>query len=150
MKHVVELSLAAVLVACVDFGYRVPAPKETDASVGGADAGTSDAGGSCVEGPVPPTTDGPQVSLITLNVDKPVLAINVGDVVTWRNTDSMVHTVTAGAPGAIVPDNAGGFDSGELAPGGEWAYRFCNRRTVIYFCKTHPQQMNGYRVIVGE
>lgn len=132
------------LLACVDLGYRVDPYTGEPVPVGGTNGATGD----CVEGPTDPTTDGPQVRMITLDVDRRILEIAVGDVVTWTNTDTMRHTVTAGAPGALLPAARGGFDSGEFGTGGKWAYRFCNPRTVTYFCMTHPDQMNGYKVIV--
>jgi plastocyanin len=131
------------LIACTDFGYRVPPPAAA------IDATTPDTGGgACVEGATAASAAGPQVALVTLNVDRPMLQVAAGDVVTWTNTDTMVHTVTAGAPGAPLPVAQGGFDSGDIAAGAKWAYRFCAARTAIYYCKTHPGQMNGYRVVV--
>jgi hypothetical protein len=67
----------------------------------------------------------------------------------WNNTDTMVHTVTAGVPGAPRPPAQGGFDSGDIPAGGKWAWRFCNARNAVYFCKTHASQMSGYRVVVA-
>ncbi len=145
MKRSIVLVLGAVLcTACVDFGYRVPPPPVQDAT-----ALADVAGGDCVEGPTTPSDTGPQIAVITLNVDKAIVNVTAGDVVTWTNTDTMAHTVTAGAPGAPLPVAQGGFDSGDLAPGARWAYRFCTVRTAIYYCKTHANQMNNYRVIVG-
>lgn len=136
--------VGALAGSCIDFGYRVPPATQPDAVV--ADAGGD--GAECTEGPATPSASGPQIALVTLNVDQPVLNVAPGDVVTWTNTDTMVHTVTAGAPGAQLPPEQGGFDSGDIAPSGQWAYRFCTARTAIYFCKTHPNQMNNYRVVV--
>lgn len=140
----VALALAS---GCIDFGYRLPPPDhEVDAHP--IDAAGGD-GGGCVEEPVTPRTDGTQIALVTLAVDRPVVSIAPGDVVTWTNTDTMPHTVTAGAPGAPLPPAQGGFDSGTLSPGATWAYRFCRARTAIYYCRTHEGQMNNYRVVVG-
>ncbi len=138
--------VAALLAGgCIDFGYKVPPPPvEIDAMTVDADG---DGPVACVEGPTAASTTGPQVALVTLNVDTPILSVHVGDVVTWTNTDTMVHTVTAGAPGAPQGPPLG-FDSGDITPGAKWAYRFCSARTAIYFCKTHANQMNGYRVVV--
>ena len=147
MLRIVSLVSSAVLAAaCIDFGYRVPPPQvEVDATPTDADG---DGPAACVESPTAPSTSGPQIHLVTLNVDRAIVNITVGEVVTWTNTDTMVHTVTAGVPGAPQPAPLG-FDSGDIAPGGTWAYRFCGARTAIYFCKTHANQMNGYRVIVA-
>lgn len=150
---------AALLGGCVDFGYEIfDAGFAPDAAPvvlpPGQDAGPEptnpDAGASaeCVEGPTDPTTDGPQLRYASLAVDQRVLNIAVGDVVTWTNGDTMRHSVVAGAPGAELPLDRGGFNSGELAPGGTFAVRFCRARTVIYFCATHPSQMNNFRIVV--
>lgn len=133
----------AFAASCIDFGYRVPALPDA----GPADA-APDASSACVEGAVAPSASGPQVNLITLNVDKAVVNVTSGTVVTWNNTDTMVHTVTAGVPGAPKPPAQGGFDSGDIPAGGKWAWRFCSARTATYFCKTHASQMNGYRIVV--
>lgn len=135
---------AVTAVACIDFGYRVPTL--TDAAP--ADAAT-DGPTACVEGAVAPSSSGPQIALITLNVDKAIVNVTPGTVVTWTNTDTMVHTVTAGVPGAPRPPAQGGFDSGDIPAGGKWAWRFCNARNALYFCKTHASQMNGYRIVVA-
>lgn len=139
-------TMLALSLGCVDFGFRVPPPEvEVDATPVDADG---DGATACVEGPATPSADGPQIAFTTLNVDRPIVNIMVGDVVTWTNGDTMTHTVTAGVPGAPQPPPAG-FDSGDIAPGGRWAYRFCTPRTAIYFCRPHANQMNGYRVIVA-
>ena len=145
---------ASLTLGCVDLGYRAAPFSTFDADVSdpgdaGETAGEAAEGGSCIEGPAAPATTGPQVHFVTLAVDTPLLAVTSGDVVTWTNTDTMRHTVTAGAPGAEQPAASGGFTSGEIAPTTQWAYRFCNARTVIYFCATHPNQMRDYRIVVS-
>ena len=143
---------ASLTLGCVDLGYRA-APFSTfdagDPGEAGETAGEAADAGGCMAGPGEPTTAGPQVRFLTGRVDLTLLAVTSGDVVTWTNTDSMRHTVTAGAPGAEQPAASGGFTSGEIAPTTQWAYRFCNARTVIYFCATHPNQMRDYRIVVS-
>lgn len=139
--------LVVVLASCIDFGYQVPPPVPAIDAAGDPVDADGDGASACVEGPTQPSAAGPQIAFITLAVDAPVKTVRVGDVVTWTNTDTMVHTATAGAPGAPQGPPLG-FDSGDLAPGASWAYRFCSARTAIYFCKTHASQMNGYRVVV--
>ena len=151
----------ACLLGCVDFGVEVdpladaglvaegPDTPDTGVAPPTGDAGSGDGGGnSCTEGPTDPSADGPQLEYRSLSVDKPLLVIQKGQVVTWTNGDTMRHSVVAGVPGAETPPARGGFNSGELAPSGKFAYRFCNARTAVYFCSTHPSQMNGYRVVV--
>ncbi|MFO0722471.1 MAG: hypothetical protein U1E65_01730 [Myxococcota bacterium] len=148
--HLILISLGCT--ACFDLGYEVLPPdaseEEPDAGAAlDAESSADAAAPSCTEGPTAPSTSGVQIALVTLNVDHPIQNVKVGDVVTWTNTDTMIHTVTAGVPGA--PQAAPlGFDSGDIAPNTKWAYRFCTARTAFYFCKTHANQMNGYRVVV--
>lgn len=171
-RRVGVLALVVLATGCIDFGSVIERPEAfADASAGdagpvpavdagpendashehdagpGDDAGSAD-GGGCVEGVAEPSAEGPQVRFVTLNVDSPVLVIDSGDVVTFTNTDTERHTVTAGAPGAVLPPARGGFDSGEIDPSRTWAYRFCDPRTILWFCSTHAEQMNGYRIIV--
>src|SRR5687767_11435120 len=119
-----------LFAGCFDFGYDVPMltpPPETPS--GGTPGGEET--GDCAEGDATPSDTGPQVKFITLNVDVQALKINSGDVVTWTNTDSMAHSVNAGAPGAETPAAQGGFSSPDLPPNGKWAFRFCRKRTAF-------------------
>lgn len=145
MKSPLVIVVLVVIVGCIDFGYPLPpivdAPPAQDVA--------SNDGEACTEGVVPASATGPQLTFATLSVSSTTLTIARGDVVTWTNTDTMPHTVTAGAPGAETPLAQGGFDSDAISPGTKWAYRFCSARTVVYFCKTHASQMNNYRVVVS-
>lgn len=57
-----------------------------------------------------------------------VVVIGVNNTITWVNTDSVAHTVTA--------DN-GSFDSGNLAPGASWTHTFTTPGTYRYYCTYH-------------
>lgn len=70
------------------------------------------------------------------------LTVTVGDTVVWRFSGEP-HTVTSGLPGA--PD--GRFDSGIVAAGGTYGYRFVEPGTYRYFCAVHPEDMTG-RIVV--
>jgi len=137
-------SVAAALTAgCTDFGYAARPPPIVDSG------GVGPALDGCVEGPSEPTVMGPQIGFLTLSVDTPNLTIGAGDVVTWTNASSQNHTASAGGPGADVPPEMGGFDSGLMAAGGsQWAWQFCIPRTVEWYCKTHPAMMNGYLITI--
>jgi plastocyanin len=141
----VLLGAGVLLLACVDFGYNAPLIVPEIPKSSSSDGGDT---GDCVEEEVLPAESGPQVKFTTLNVDVSQLRITAGDTVTWTNTDTMAHSVTAGAPGAELAAAKGGFQSPDIAPNAKWAFRFCSKRSVFYFCGKHPQQMNGYRVIV--
>jgi len=68
----------------------------------------------------------------------------VGDTVVWVNKDSMAHTVTP----FKVPSGATGFDSGMLAAGKSWSYKFTTPGEYVYKCTFHPWA--GGRIIVKE
>ena len=143
--------LASVLGACFDFGYAIAEVAPDTASAETTAEGETQPGDgepTCVEGPTTPSADGPQIKYVSMSADRLVAPISVGDTVTWTNADSVAHTVTAGAPGAELATAAGGFESGDLAPGAQYAYRFCAPRTVFYFCRPHAEQMKNYRIIV--
>jgi plastocyanin len=59
----------------------------------------------------------------------PILAVEAGDTVEWKNADIVSHTVTA------VNKN---FDSGVILPGGAWKLVAKKRGNFNYFCTLHP------------
>ncbi len=67
------------------------------------------------------------------------VTVAAGSQVAWTNKDGVVHTVTA---------NAGGFDSGTMAPEGVFTFTFKNAGTFEYFCDFHPF-MKGTVVVTG-
>ncbi len=79
--------------------------------------------------------------------DPPLVHVKVGDVVLWKNSSSVEHTVTDD-PGvaqrpqdAQLPQGAKPFDSGNLQPGQVFTHKFTVPGTYKYFCK--PHEMNG-------
>ena len=76
------------------------------------------------------------------------LTVAPGTQVTWKNTDTVSHTVTSGKPS----DNQTGtvFDSGGLIkPGGTFQFTFQNAGTYDYFCIVHPW-MTAQVIVSGE
>lgn len=65
--------------------------------------------------------------------------VTVGDTVTWTNTGSAGHTVTAGQ---------GAFNSGNVAPGGRFTFTATTPGVVAYHCNFHPG-MQGSLVILA-
>lgn len=57
------------------------------------------------------------------------VTIKHGTTVTWKNLDSVPHTVTA--------DN-GSFSSAVLQKGKTFSHRFSTAGTITYHCKIHP------------
>lgn len=72
------------------------------------------------------------------------LTVETGTTVTWINESQLVHTVTSGTPGE--PD--GLFDSGNVSPGGEFAYTFDEPGTYDYFCIPHQPSMTGTITVI--
>jgi hypothetical protein len=57
-----------------------------------------------------------------------LVTVLVGTTMTWRNSDSTNHTVTA---------ETDAFDSGYLAPGSSFAYTFAKQGHYAYHCQIH-------------
>ena len=57
------------------------------------------------------------------------LDVAAGTTVTWTNTDSVSHTSTS---------DATGWDSGTVAPGGQFSLEFKTAGTYPYHCAIHP------------
>ena len=57
------------------------------------------------------------------------LDVAAGATVTWMNTDSVAHTSTS---------DAAGWNSGTIAPGGQFSTTFQTAGTFSYHCAIHP------------
>ena len=57
------------------------------------------------------------------------VTVAVGATVTWTNSDSVAHTSTA---------DAGAWNSGTVAPGGQFSRVFETAGTFAYHCTIHP------------
>lgn len=86
---------------------------------------------------------GPVVEMNGLDYAPARLTINVGDTVTWRNTDGMPHTVT-GDPtkarkqaSARLPEGAEPWDSGDIEGDQSWSRKFDVPGEYTYFCIPH-------------
>ena len=67
----------------------------------------------------------------------PQLNVLVGTTVTWRNTDTATHTVTA---------DAGSFDSGFVPPGGTYERLFSQPGVYAFHCTIHRFMRGVVRV----
>ncbi|MDP2666665.1 MAG: cupredoxin domain-containing protein [Candidatus Diapherotrites archaeon] len=83
---------------------------------------------------VPPT----DIAITGFNYVPQTLTIGVGDTVTWRNDDTVAHTVTGL-----------GFDSGSIPPGGTYSYTFAQTGTFSYRCVFHPTLPEGSITVTG-
>jgi len=63
------------------------------------------------------------------------VTIEVGDTVTWDNTDTAAHTASSGTP---TDGPSGVFDSGLMMAGGSYSYTADTAGTFDYFCMVHP------------
>lgn len=57
------------------------------------------------------------------------VTVAVGTTVTWTNTDSTSHTTTS---------DTTGWNSGIVAPGGQYSFAFQTAGTFPYHCAIHP------------
>lgn len=69
-----------------------------------------------------------------------LVSIEAGQSVCWVNEEDIEHTVTS---------DTGSFDSGPIAPGGEWSHTFDVRSSgnYTYHCEFH-RHMTGTVVVV--
>jgi len=65
------------------------------------------------------------------------LDVAVGTTVTWKNTDSTSHTSTS---------NVAGWNSGIVAPGGQFSFAFQTAGTFSYHCAIHPGMVGSVTV----
>jgi plastocyanin len=65
------------------------------------------------------------------------VTINVGDRVTWTNSDAVAHTATA---------TGGAFDTGDIGQGQSASVRFTRAGTYAYYCTPHPSMTGTIRV----
>jgi len=57
------------------------------------------------------------------------VTVAAGTTVIWTNTDSVSHTTTSNAPG---------WNSGIVAPGGQFSFAFPTAGAFAYHCAIHP------------
>jgi plastocyanin len=67
----------------------------------------------------------------------------VGDIVEFKNTGSVVHTVT------FLDNNDGCLTDNTLAPGATWEVKFTQPGTYNYLCTIHAPNMKGDIKVTG-
>jgi plastocyanin len=68
------------------------------------------------------------------------LSVTAGSTVTWMNSDTTIHTVTA---------DDGSFNSGNIAIGATYSRVFSTAGTFSYHCTIHPE-MTGKVVVTAK
>lgn len=71
---------------------------------------------------------GTAVSIVDFSFNPATLTVAKGATVTWTNTGSATHTVTA---------DDGSFDSGNLSGGSNFSHTFSTAGTFTYHCAIH-------------
>ena len=71
------------------------------------------------------------------------VTIEVGETVTWDNTDTAAHTATAGS---ATDGPTGVWDSSLIMAGGSYSYTADTAGTYDYFCMVHPW-MEGEKLL---
>ncbi len=75
--------------------------------------------------------------------DPEVIHVSVGTTVVWKNTDSVVHTVTSGNPQGGAN---GSFDSDMIAAGDSFKFTFNTLGKEDYFCMVHPWMVGSVEI----
>ena len=83
----------------------------------------------------PPTVPGAATATIAdFSFSPATVTVPAGTTVTWRNTGSVRHTVTA---------DDGSFDSGNLSARDSFSMAFATAGSFAYHCAIHPQMVGS-------
>jgi plastocyanin len=77
------------------------------------------------------------ITIANFSFSPAALQINVGDSVTWTNSDGFAHTVTS---------DGGVWDSGPVASGSTFQRTFAEPGIFRYHCEIHPSMQGQIRV----
>lgn len=80
-----------------------------------------------------------QVSIADLAFTPNIITVHVGDNVTWKNNDAVVHTVTSDANSTVA------FDSGNIGAGATFTFTFTQAGDHWYHCTVHPSM--GHAIV---
>ena len=98
--------------------------------------GTMMAGNSTAAGNEIDIAPGSSAPSNTKFFEPATLTVSAGSTVTWKNTDSTLHTVTSGSAETGVSGTE--FDSSYLAGGKTFQHTFGSAGTFDYYCTLHP------------
>lgn len=105
------LSVALVAAGCGSGGTAQPPAGSNQAPAGSSQPAAGNA-----------------VSIVNFAFNPASLTVKVGDTVSWTNSSSTPHTVTA---------DGGAFDSGTVAGGAAFQHTFSAAGTFTYHCSIH-------------
>ena len=114
---------------------NAPSTPTTVASTPDTPSPTSTSGATPTTRPTPVPGFTQTVLIITesngsFSFSPATLTIKVGTTVIWKNMSSAPHTITS--------DDGQTFDSGTVAPGGTFKFKFTTAGTFSYHCNYHP------------
>ena len=120
----VLLGVALIVSACssgtspgaLGYSYGGGAGAASPSAATGGSSGGSSGGGQAA------------TKVVDFAFNPATLTVAAGTTVTWTNTGSVSHTVTA---------DDGSFDSGTLPSGGTFQHRFATPGTYAYHCNIH-------------
>ncbi|CAG1005569.1 plastocyanin [Methanosarcinales archaeon] len=81
-----------------------------------------------------------QINIKDFNFVPNIAEVPMGTTVTWVNDDNVPHTITS---------VSGSFDSGSIAPGKTYSYKFDQAGTFEYSCTNHPSMPHGKVIVSG-
>ncbi len=120
----IVLSVMILLTACSGSPASSPQPTAAPTAAGSTQAVTE---GNDVK-----------VSIANFEFTPNNLTVHVGTKVTWTNSDSAPHTVTA---------DDGSFSSGTLNKDGTFSFTFSKEGTFAYHCANHPSMLASVTVV---
>jgi plastocyanin len=134
-------TLAAGLGVCVAIGLFACGNGTTPASSGGTGGATCNGSAAVtLTGTGTPTEVDATDNLVFVPDSSPAA---VGQVVMFKNTGSVVHTVT------FQDNNDSCLSDPTLAPGATWAVKFTQPGTYNYLCTIHAPNMKGVIHVTG-
>ena len=115
-------------------------PSAAASTGGGASAAASAAaGGAACAVAAAGSTATVNVSIKDFKFNPQPVQAKVGDVVAWKNDDSVPHSATM---------DDGSCDTDSISAGASGMLTFTKAGTYTYHCKVHPTQMKDFTVVV--
>jgi len=118
---------------------RPAADEPSRGSVGVPAAAPSDVA-SAASAPKAKKSSSASVTMINLAFSPPSVTVNVGDAVTWRNSDDAPHNARA---------DDGSFSTPTIDKGQSTSHTFTQAGSFSYICTIHPQMKGTVRVLAS-